>query len=448
MKSIKSILIIPALLMGLFFMGCEDHVENPSFADDEVPRIFNWVNAYTTLIDSTFVIAPPVSPADGATFKWLVDGVEVAATKEFEYIFTEPRNYEVKFVVTRNGVVNSRTGQVLVIKPFVAKDYEFKMIGFLTRNGSLDDIDFANLTHLVISSAVVGAVDGQESLVDTTFTGMNIPLIVKAAHNAGVYVMLDVTGNINNINGGGFYADYGFYNVIKVPATRDQAIATIMKYATDNDLDGVNIFLNNTSEGPDALNADIVKAFYAAIPAALPKGPNGEFFYSASVPGGWTTAALRPLTTVEEIDWVNIQPYRYEDLSPTAHSPAWAFGDLAATWQSFGMPKEKIVGGFPAFGLHYNMPDDGTVVGWGNLWMFTAYESYKSILARDAQANTKSKLDIDDGIFYDGFDVIQQRAQYVKTQGLGGLMMWSIENDTRDLDKSLLKKAYTELGNM
>ncbi|HTJ48071.1 MAG TPA: glycosyl hydrolase family 18 protein [Cyclobacteriaceae bacterium] len=447
MNNIKSIFYIPIVLIALLFSGCDDTAENPTFSSDEIPRIFNWVNTYTTNIVDSLVLDPPVSPSQGATYKWTIDGVEVSAKKHFNHTFDEAKNYTIKFEVTRNGVVNSRTAQVIVIKPFVPKTYNKKMVGFLTRTGILDDINFDNLTHLVISSALVGEVDGQESLVDTTFTGMNIPLIVKAAHNAGVYVMLDVTGNMAPINGGGLYADYGFYNVIKVTDKRDKAITTIMKFASDNDLDGVNIFLNNTSEGPDALNADIVKGFFNAIPASLPKGPSNKFFYSASVPGGWTTGALSSIATIEAIDWVNIQPYRYEDLAPTSHSPFWAFTDLAATWISYGLPKEKVVGGFPAFGLHYHMPTDGTTVTWGNLWLYTTYETYKSILARDASANTKSKLDVDDGIYYDGFDVLDQKAQYVKDQGYGGLMMWSIESDTKDQTKSLLKEAYTKLGN-
>jgi GH18 family chitinase len=79
--------------------------------------------------------------------------------------------------------------------------------------------------------------------------------------------------------------------------------------------------------------------------------------------------------------------------------------------------------------------------------MFTAYESYKSILARDANAHTKSMLNVDDGIYYDGHAVVQQKAQYVLDQDFGGLMIWSLESDSRDQSKSLLKVANTALGN-
>jgi len=258
--------------------------------------------------------------------------------------------------------------------------------------------------------------------------------------------MLDVTGKIINLNGGGYYADYGFYNVISDEEKRGKAISTFMKFASDNDLDGVNIYLNNTSE--NTLNATIVKAFYDAIPAAMPEGPSGKFFYTATVPGGWTSGNLNSLVSVAAIDWVNIQPFRYESLTADAHSSFdGAFKPLAWQWEGYGLPKEKIVGGFPAFGLHYFLPDDGSPVTWGNLWMYTAYESYESILERDATANTKNKLDVDDGIFYDGQADVEQKAQYVLDQGLGGLMIWSLESDSHDQTKSLLKAANTKLGN-
>ncbi|HYG37252.1 MAG TPA: glycosyl hydrolase family 18 protein [Cytophagales bacterium] len=450
MKNLRYILIIQ-LAFALLFSGCKEEDTNPVFTDDAIPRIFGWStdNIYTTNITDTLSIGLKVSPSEGATYEWTVDGQSVGNSTTLEYLFSEPKSYAVKFAVTRNGVTNSREAEVIVIKPFVPKTYTKKMVGFLTGAGTLADVDMANLTHLVISSAVVGQIEGSEAVVDTSFAaGMGLSLLVKAAHNAGVYVMLDVTGKVVPVNGGGFYADYGFANVIADPAKQAKAIETIMKFATDNNLDGVNLYVNNSSEGSLGPVDDAkLAAFFKAVAAARPEGPNGKFFLTASVPGGWTTSAFKSIATVEEVDWVNIQPYRYEDLAPTDHGPLWAANDLAATWMSFGLPKEKIVIGFPAFGLHYFMPKDGTEVGWGNLWMFTAYKSFKEILTLDANAHTKDKLDVDDGIYYDGHPKIQQKAQLVLDNDFGGLMIWSLESDTRAPEKSLLKTANAALGN-
>lgn len=434
-----------ALVMGL--SGCEDPVENPSFGPDEQPRIFGWstVNKYFVDIKDSLVIDMKISPSQGATYKWFVNDVEVSSKRRFSYKFSDTETYKIKFEVDRNGVKNSRQGDAVVTKPFVAKTYNKKVVGFMTRDGSLETINLKNLTHLVISSAVVEEIGDQ--LVDTTFTTLNIPLIIKAAHNEGVYVLLDVTGRLVNMTGGGEYGSYGFYNVIKDEAKRDKAIATFLKFARDNAFDGVNIYLNNASEDAGILKPAITLPFYQAIAAALPEGPNGKFFYTASAMGGWLTSELKPITQVEEIDWVNLHPFRYGAPEISEDAPYSGFVDLAATWESFGMPKEKIVNGIPAFGLHYIYPHDGTTVGWGNMWMYTSYDSYKSILARDAQAHTKNKLDVDDGIFYDGHPSVQQKSQYVLDAGLGGVMVWGIENDTQDQTRSLVKAASTALGN-
>ncbi|MBN2485603.1 MAG: hypothetical protein JXB34_06490 [Bacteroidales bacterium] len=447
MKNIKQWMVLAFVMSALIFTGCDEELSNPTFDDNAVPRIFGWYNTLTTQEGDTVTINPQVSPADNAIFAWYVDSVKVSEELDFSYVFNMDNNNSIlRFEVTRNGVKNYREASVVVLSDFKPKAYNKKMVGFITRDGSIDDIDLNNLTHLVISSAVVGEVEGRESLADTTFTNLDIPLLAKVAHNAGVYVLLDVTGDIINLNGGGYYANYGFFNVISDAGKQAKAMETVVKFCADNDLDGINIYLNNTSEG--YLDPDIVSAFFSSIPSYLPEEtPRGKFFYTASVPGGWTTGVLSAIATVPEIDWVNLHAFRYEDLTATAHSPLWALSGLVDSWTGFGMPKDKIVGGFPAFGLHYFLPEDLSTVTWGNLWQYTAYESYKNILTRDAEAHNKNVLPVDDGIFYDGLNEVEQKAQYVIDQDLGGLMIWSLESDTRTEGKSLLAKAYKALGN-
>jgi hypothetical protein len=420
---------------------------NPVFSETDVPRIFGWstINKYFVDIKDTFNLNLKVSPENGATYTWYVDGELVGDEKQLRYKFTELRSYDVRFEVDRHGVKNYREAEVIVTKPFEPKPYAKKVVGFMTRNGSLESINLKNITHLVISSAVVD--EGYATLVDTVFTTIDIPLIVKAAHNEGVYVMLDVSGQIDLANGGPVYANYGFYNVIKDTDKRDKAITTFLKFAVDNDLDGVNIYLNNATETDNVLKPEFTRPFFQAIADRLPEGPNGKFFYTVTAPGGWLTSEFRPVVDVEAIDWINLQPFRFGEPGITPDAPFTGFVDVAAAWEGFGMPKEKIVNGIPAFGLHYKYPKDGTTVGWGNMWMYTTYDSYKSILALDAQAYTKNKLEVDDGIFYDGHPAVTQKAQYVLDAGLGGVMVWGIENDTQDQSKSLVNKVRLTLGN-
>lgn len=442
-------MMIPLFLIGMFISSCEDTADNPAFDGDAVPRIFGWIEGgkYFLDISDELVLNMPVSPSDGATYKWFIDGVQVSDERVLRHTFPEVKSYTLRFEVERNGVMNFREGEAIVTKPFVAKDYNKKVVGFMTRDGSMESINLDNITHLVISSAIIDEFLGASSYVDTTFNSLNIPLIVKAAHNKGVYVLLDVTGQIGYANGGGVYGNYGFYNVVKDAEKRSKAIDTFLKFAVDNDFDGVNIYLNNASEDTGIIKPEFTTPFYEEIAAKLPEGPNGKFFFTASAQGGWLTSEYKVVVSIEEIDWVNLHPFRYGEPSITADAPFWAFTDLAATWISFGMPKEKIVNGIPAFGLHYFYPDDGTVVGWGNMWMYTSYDSYKSILARDPDAHTKNYLAVDDGIFYDGHPAVIDKANYVETAELGGIMVWGIENDTPDQSKSMVNAIKTTFGN-
>lgn len=442
----KYIKLLTFILPVLFFAGCEEDPKNPEFSDDAVPRIFGWYNTITADPGDTLRMEVQVSPSNNASFTWYLDSVPIGEGLSLEYILEEEDNESIlRFEAERNGISNYREASIMLRGVFSPKDANKIMVGFLTRDGSIDDIDLNNLTHLVITSAVVGEVEGQESLVDTNFTNLDIPLVAELAHGAGVYVLLDVTGQVINLNGGGYYADYGFFDVISDPVKQQEALETIIKFTVDNELDGINIYLNNTSEG--YLDPDIVEGFFRAVPSYLPEGPNGKFFYTASVPGGWTTGVLQALATIEEVDWVNLHAFRYEVLESGPHSDMNAFSGLASTWLGFGLPAEKIVVGFPAFGLHYFLPTDGTEVTWGNLWQYTLYISYRDILAMNPDANTMSMLDVDDGIYYDGQAIVQEKAQYVIDNEFGGLMMWSLESDSHDPGNSLLTTAYSALGN-
>jgi hypothetical protein len=449
MKTLKYIVMIPVMVIGMFMTSCEDTAENPAFPDDAIPRIFGWIEGgkYFLDISDELVLDMKVSPADDATYKWFIDDVLVSEERVLHHTFTEIKTHALRFEVTRNGVTNSRQGQAIVTKPFVPKDYNKKVVGVMTRDGSLATINLQNITHLVIESAIVDQNLAASSYVDTVFNSMNIELIVKTAHNEGVYVILGVSGQLSNINGGGNWGDYGFYNVVKDADHRTKAIDTFLKFAKDNDFDGVDIYLNNVWEGPGSIKPEFTKPFYEEIAAKLPEGPSGEFFFTASAGGGWLTSEFNIVVQIPEIDWVHLHPFRYGEPSITADAPYWAFTDLATTWINFGMPKEKIVNGIPGFGLHYFYPDDGTVVGWGNMWMYTSYDSYKSILDRDAEAHTKNHITVDDGIFYDGHPAVTDKANYVKTAELGGVMVWGIENDTQDQSKSIVKAIKTTLGN-
>ena len=70
MKNLKYIMIIPFVLTALFITSCEDEAENPSFASDELPKIFGWstFNKYFVDVKDSLKLTMVVSPDENATY--------------------------------------------------------------------------------------------------------------------------------------------------------------------------------------------------------------------------------------------------------------------------------------------------------------------------------------------------------------------------------------------
>src|SRR5689334_20723888 len=120
MKTLKHIVMIPVLMIGMLITSCEDTAENPAFDDDATPRIFGWIEGgkYFLDISDELVLDMQVSPSDGATYKWFIDGVQVSDERVLRHTFTEVKSHALRFEVERNGVINSREGEAIVTKPF------------------------------------------------------------------------------------------------------------------------------------------------------------------------------------------------------------------------------------------------------------------------------------------------------------------------------------------
>lgn len=449
MKQIIKIFII-SLLGIIIYSGCTEEVNNPEFNENDIPRILTtWQNILTLRLDDSLSLSPQISPSDGATYKWELNGEELSAKKDFKWKATELGDYELIFTVTRNGVTNSRTAKITIQRgAFVPKEYTKKVVGFITPNGKLEDIQWDNITHLVISSIQVKA-DGVDTVLNVNDpNNLELKKIIFMAYNYGVYVSLDLTGVIANYTFlGGAYANYDFYNNIANEAKRKKLIDDVKKFYVNNKFDGLNIFLNNASEGVAFKDAASVTNFFNELHDALPMGPKGQTFFTATVPAGWTASVLSMVAKNPNFDWVHVLGFASQDLTPVPSSPMWFFNEANLTWQNMGVPAEKIVAAIPAFGRDYNFPANVTIT-WGNVDNYATWVSYKSILALEANAPNidPPQLNIHNGIFYEGFANIDAKSQAVKDNNFAGLLLYSIENDSPDPSKSLLKRIYDNLN--
>ncbi|MDR1348113.1 MAG: hypothetical protein LBJ63_06780 [Prevotellaceae bacterium] len=450
MKIINKI-FLGSMLLLLFGMSCtNDDVDNPAFGDDDVPVIFvDWAENMAFSIGDVIRINPQVSPSDGIACKWIFNDEVVSTDKNLEYTVTEFGTFVLKFEVERNGITNSRMASVLVVKPFEPKTYSKKSIAYITVDGSVADVPWNDITHLVVSSAIIGA----DGLPDLTFGGrttLDISTLISTAHNYGVFVMLEFSGAITYLNAMHAYGSLNFYSAA-VAANRDAFVNNLVQIAIDNKFDGINIYMDKADDGA-YLDPVTLKDFYEKLGIAVKSVKNSlngieyDYLLSMSVYGGWTNATLSGMVNIPAYDWINVMAFAAEDLTPGAHSATWYFTDQINQWLNlYGVAPSRIVGVAPAFGLRYfGNPGDYT---WGNLWEYTEYIPYRTLCAAYPNAHEVNQQATDNGIFYDGFPAIEAKAQYVNDNNLGGMALWSAENDSRDETKSLMKKINVLLGN-
>jgi hypothetical protein len=459
MKQLKYILI---LCLPLFtFFGCvDDSADNPGFGEKDIPHIYlDWQANMAYKLGQTMKFEPQVSPSDGATYRWTLNGEELSTEKDFSYTLDDFLfNAELKFEVTRNGISNSRTANILVTKDFAPKQTSKKIFGFLTKDGSLGDVDWENITHLVVSSAVVNA-DGS---LDLSFTqSLNMPMLVAFAHHYGVYVIVEVSGIIRYLNSLPLYGSLTFYDAaLKTPDVLTANIANLM---TAYNFDGVNIYMDKSTAESYADPAGL-KDFYIKVGDKIKSenhtidGKEYDYILSMSVVGGWTRGSLAGMVNLPQYDYVQVLAFLNENTSPQAHSdPTFAGTEITAwlTWAGMGVDDpSKLILVAPAVGLRYfGIPANYT---WANLEQFTEYIPYRDICAQYPDKLSQNPIVIKDNsgsatkeldkIYFESQRYIERKVnEIVVPRGLGGMGLWSLENDSQDPALSLLVKMKTTL---
>lgn len=468
MKTLKYLFL--TIIPFLAFYSCtSDDADNPDFTNDELPRIFftSWQEYTSAKVGDVLTYAPNVSPSDGATYKWTLDGEVISTEKDLSYAITEEFAGVLQFEVTRYDQVNTRTTNILVPKKFSPKESKKKSIAFLTKDGRMSDVDWENITHLVLSSVVVKG-DGTLEIPDTE--PWNMTNLLAYAHSYGVYVMLEVSGILNSyVNAVPTYGSFTFYD--NAIGSNYQTLANaIINEAKNMGVDGINIYMDKATDAAFG-DPDGLVRFYTYLGEQFKSEKNVieekeyDYILSMSVAGGWTRGALAPCVNIPTYDWVNVLAFTAEDLSPTAHSAQWFAEQEVNYWllkkseESEELVefvnKSRVVLAVPAFGIEYTgKPVD---YGWDNLYLYTKYIPYKTICEAHPGAAGKSMITlIDNGgdntkpvdvIYYDGLGSIKSKAEFVLSTDIAGMALWSIENDSKNEGESLVEQMNKSLNN-
>lgn len=269
-------------------------------------------------------------------------------------------------------------------------------------------IEYDKLTHINIAFENPVNADG-----DLSFNAKNAVLIAKAREHR-VKVLISIGGG----SASGDKTLKARYLDLLSEAKRKVFAAKLAAYVDTHGFDGLDVDIEGPSITADygpfiGELAPLFKARKKLLTAALSKGYGGDKV---------------PAATLGHFDFVNIMAYDgagyWDPNAPGQHSSYEFARQNVDWWLKRGLPKDKAILGVPFYGY-----------GFGEAFKKRDYP-YKDIVAQFPGAEQKDQ--VGNTIWYNGLPTMRAKCELVKSSGLGGVMIWSLDNDAPG-DKSLLK---------
>lgn len=275
-------------------------------------------------------------------------------------------------------------------------------------------IDFAKLTHINIAFENPADADGALS-----FQPDNESLI-RQAHAHGVKVLVSLGGGSASEDASRRKAWFDLISTTK----RKGFIAQLAAYVSTHDLDGLDVDL----EGP-AINRDYAPFIQELSAALKPKGK----FLTAALSKGYGGKDV-PDAALACFDFINVMAYDatgpWQTDRPGPHSSLEFAQGSVDYWLRRGLPKAKLVLGVPFYGW-----------GFGKAFRQQEYR-YADLIRQYPKAVTDDQ--VGDTIWHNGIPTMQAKARLVLDQGLGGVMIWSLNSDAPG-ESSLLSALHGAL---
>lgn len=295
-----------------------------------------------------------------------------------------------------------------------------RVVAYVPNWGNLEafvpTIEFSRLTHINVAFE-----NPTNAAGDLSFHHRN-SVLLEAARARNVPVLVSI--------GGGAAAENKeltarYFDLIS-ETKRAAFVAKLADYVTRQGFAGLDVDL----EGP-SINEDY-GAFIRDLASALK--PQGKLL-TAALSQGYGGAKV-PESVFEHFDFVNIMAYDgtgpWAPDRPGQHSSLQFARDNVAYWLGRGLPREKAVLGVPFYGH-----------GFGDAARRRRGYPYATILAEYPGAEGKDE--VGQTIWYNGIPTIRAKTRLVIDEGLGGVMIWSLDSDVSD-ERSLLKAIHEVLS--
>jgi GH18 family chitinase len=271
--------------------------------------------------------------------------------------------------------------------------------------GDANLIQYSKLTHINYAFALPNA-DG--SLKPISDPG-KLQTIVSRAHAVGTKVLIAIGGWSDNSE----VLDSRFEQLASNATSRNLFVTAAMSLVSTYKLDGVDIDWEYPNAGQSSNNYDLLMS---ALSDQLK--PQGKLL-SAAVTASYNGDGIS-LTALSKMDYVNIMAY---DENEFQHSTFDYAVQSLNYWAGRGVAKNKLNLGVPFYGKQ-----NGEV-------------PYSTILSNGGDPNA----DVFGAIGYNGIVTMKKKAQYVKDQGYGGIMIWELSEDVTNAN-SLVSAIYSVIG--
>jgi GH18 family chitinase len=259
-----------------------------------------------------------------------------------------------------------------------------------------------------------------------------VPQVISKAkaNNAKVFMA---------INDGSGDGKTNFRNMAANANSRNLFIRDVMSRVRQYGFDGVDVDWEypSTSDGSDLSFTALLKELSDSLHR------DAKYYLSVALTAGKYAGSIRDAIKSEIFAYVDIfNIMAYDDFSTSTPYRQHSDYNLATVCLNYwlntrGMPREKCVLGFPAYGRPSGITQSGTVL------------SYRDILSRGGSAQSDSAVVTNGGftnytIYYNGQPTVKKKAMLAK-QSANGVMMWEKWQDAMD-GNSLLKAACDTVG--
>ena len=442
-----------------------------------------------------------------ATVTWTMDGKEIGTGHVLEYMGEISQGeHDLVYKATYKDKTETIETTVKVVPGLDYGSYRNILIGVLPETGNISDIDWDYITHLYLPITGIG----NDGSIIKKRTDNSIHEIIAMAREKRVQVILSLNGKMNTVSGVGDTGERTMGEVLVDDTKRAKLISDAVTMMYGFKFNGIDLNYTEWQDGNfGALTAeeetrhnnvkDGITKFFNEIEPSLSDTKLLTLSVPAITQQAGTNIQERQnyydfTSFIDKIDWVNVmQWYKTSftagpDVLAWNHSGWWQTNssycdtEIFIKWNQAGVPMEKLVLGFPLFGVRIGQLN--AYLDWGNILIETnqydpfwvsykdleatpgfgyeklwTYSSY--VLAADGKMNNNNGLMpyCPDGVpgrgyFWDPKEVVDAKLEYVlgeasdyayagynNTVPLKGAMLYGLDGDMEG-EKSVVRYCF------